>query len=384
MTRRSPGEGSIAQSANGRWTVRLELPRGPSGSRRRLLRRARTKTEALRILRELRSEFEDHGAVTSARRTVGEAVASYTEVLETSERKASTVMSHEWMLGLVAHSLGWKKLNDLTVDDCDKFLESASAGLRAGARPIGPGHLRRVRAILVAVLNNELRLGTVNRNVAEQSRRPKVPTARRRKKNRRALSREELRALLSVSSGVNLVAVDLMGRNGLRPAEARALTWASVDLDQCLLTIEAQMDEHDDPDDVKTDDSMRSIRLDQTSADRLADWLTTQDELRSRFSDRWQGRDLVIATRYGTPINRNNLLRSVKRLSGKAGFDCPIVPHELRHTAISHQADSGRSSWEIADWAGTSERMISETYRHQLKEISDLTPADDADLGDES
>lgn len=269
-------------------------------------------------------------------------------------------------------------------DGPEKFLESASAGLRPGARPIGPGHLRRVRAILVAVLNNELRLGTVSRNVAEQSRRPKVPPARRRKKNRRALSRGELRALISVSSGVNLVAVDLMGRNGLRPAEARALSWTLVDLDQCLLTIEAQMDEHDDPDDAKTRDSMRSIRLDQQSAYRLADWFATQDEFRRRFSDRWQERDLVITTRYGTPINRNNLLQSVKRLSAKAGFESPIVPYELRHTAISHQADSGRSSWEIADWAGTSERMISETYRHQLKGISGLTPADDVDLEDES
>ncbi len=51
-------------------------------------------------------------------------------------------------------------------------------------------------------------------------------------------------------------------------------------------------------------------------------------------------------------------------------------PYELRHTAISHQADRGRSSWEIADWAGTSERMISDVYRHQLTQVSALTPCD--------
>jgi hypothetical protein len=29
-------------------------------------------------------------------------------------------------------------------------------------------------------------------------------------------------------------------------------------------------------------------------------------------------------------------------------------------------------SWRVADWAGTSERMIEEIYRHRLTRVSDL------------
>jgi integrase len=52
-----------------------------------------------------------------------------------------------------------------------------------------------------------------------------------------------------------------------------------------------------------------------------------------------------------------------------------ITAYELRHTAISLQADAGASSWEIADWAGTSEAMISRIYRHRLRRVSVLRPA---------
>lgn len=376
MSRRSPGEGSISQGANGRWVVRLELPRGPSGHRRRKLRRARTRAEAVRKLREMRAELEDIGAVSDGRRTVGDAVETYGELLDQGARKPATKSSHDWMLGLIDCGLGWKRLADLTVADCDGFLDQAAAGLKPGSRRIGPDHLSRLRALLISVVRNEVRLGSVNRNVADLSRRPKRQQRRKRTKNRRALSRDDLRNLIEVADGTNLIAIDLIGRNGVRPAEARALAWSALDMERQLLTVELQMDADDDPDDVKTEGSHRTIRIDHQTIVRLQHWRDTQTEHRERYGERWTESGLVVTTRYGTAINRNNLLRSIKRLCEQAGITPPIVPYELRHTAISHQADAGRSSWEIADWAGSSERMIAETYRHQLKAVSDLTPAD--------
>lgn len=50
--------------------------------------------------------------------------------------------------------------------------------------------------------------------------------------------------------------------------------------------------------------------------------------------------------------------------------DSMITPYELRHTAITHQADPGWTSFEIADWVGTSEQMLSERYRQRLRRVS--------------
>jgi integrase len=126
---------------------------------------------------------------------------------------------------------------------------------------------------------------------------------------------------------------------------------------------------------VKTKDSARTIRLDAATLDRLLHWQDLQATAVGRTASRRNDHGLIVTSRTGTPIERNNFARSLHRLCVRAGIE-PIRPYELRHTAISHQADRGRSSWEIADWAGTSERMISDVYRHQLNQVSALTPGD--------
>ncbi|MFV0523542.1 MAG: hypothetical protein ACK5RL_03485 [Acidimicrobiales bacterium] len=51
-----------------------------------------------------------------------------------------------------------------------------------------------------------------------------------------------------------------------------------------------------------------------------------------------------------------------------------IVPYELRHTAITLQVDAGHEAWEVADWAGTSVRMVEDVYRHRLHTVAALRP----------
>ncbi|MEM7341991.1 MAG: tyrosine-type recombinase/integrase [Actinomycetota bacterium] len=172
-----------------------------------------------------------------------------------------------------------------------------------------------------------------------------------------------------------LILIDLSGRNALRPAEARAARWRNLDDDQGLLRITNQMNADDQLGPVKTKDSARTIRLDGTTLGRLNHWRTLQVAAAERAA-RWDNdAELIATSRTGTPIERNNFARSLHRLCERAGIE-PIRPYELRHTAFSHQADRGRSSWEIADWAGTCERMISDVYRHQLAQVSVLMPGD--------
>ncbi|MEZ5409129.1 MAG: site-specific integrase [Acidimicrobiales bacterium] len=191
---------------------------------------------------------------------------------------------------------------------------------------------------------------------------------------RRALTLDELGRLLSVAHGAIRVLIDLSGRNGLRPAEARGLQWPDVDLAAGVLRVKGQLDENDELAPPKTKASARAIRLDSGTVDLLAAWQDEQDRLQHRARVVWSDRELVVTTGRGTPINRNNYRRTLRMLCGRADIEPPITPYELRHTAISHQADMGHSSWQIADWAGTSERMISERYRHKLSGISSLGP----------
>jgi integrase len=60
--------------------------------------------------------------------------------------------------------------------------------------------------------------------------------------------------------------------------------------------------------------------------------------------------------------------------SDLAGISPSISAYDLRHSAITLQVERGHPAHKIADWAGTSERMIADVYRHKLQAISDLGP----------
>jgi integrase len=366
MSKRSAGEGTVFQGPNGRWVAMIELPRGGDGKRRRRLWRARTQKEAQRLLKEMRAEPEASGGVANARRTVAEAIVDY--------RATRPASAHDdWVFGLVADGLGAHRIAKLSVRECDQFLRSAAVGLN-DRRPIGKAQLTRIRQNLVALITNEQRLGHVLRNVVDLSELPE-PGAPSREQT--ALTVEELDQLISEAKGWPLALIELAGRNGLRLAEARALRWADLDLDAGLLTVSGQNNRANQRADVKrANNAARTIHIDRRTLDSLnhrrgeqAAEVTAGAEL-----------GLVVATRVGTSPDRHMAARAMRNLCKEAKVS-HITPYELRHTAITHQADAGWTSFEIADWAGTSEQMISERYRHRLRRVSRLRPDEAPGMG---
>ena len=176
---------------------------------------------------------------------------------------------------------------------------------------------------------------------------------------------------------------DLCGRNGLRPAEARALRWQDVRLDQGELEITGQMDRTNNRGPVKrAANAARTIGIDQSTVDRLKGWKQARTELQAAARSAWAELDFVAVGGTGQAIGRETFAVAMRCFCEAAEITPHVTPYELRHTAISHQAEAGRTSWEIADWAGTSETMISSRYRHRLRRVSLLLPVDDAGSGD--
>lgn len=390
MSRRGKGEGTVGREGDG-WVARIELPPGTDGKRRRIRRRAKTKTQAIAILRKLRVELAEVDNPDGLRRTVAVAVETYVASQPRAKRSRKTIEMEQWRASVIVAGLGGQEIGKLSVADCDAFLEAAASG-EFGRRSIGTESLNRIRRLLIRSLDNERRLGNLVRNVAELARMPVIASTYDDVDEdgevadglRRSLTREELSLLWHTARMPLLVVVDLCSRNGLRPSEARALGWSSVDLDELTIRIERQLSSSDRITRVKTARSRRTIRIDEVTALTLRRWRAIQDGKRVRAGDEWDpdGLALVVATRYGTPINRHNLARMVRTASEEAGVTPAIVPYELRHTAISHQRHAGGDVSDVADWAGTSERMVNEIYRHQLRPVADLRPVQIDGLGD--
>lgn len=315
---------------------------------------------------------------------MADAVEAYLAIQPSSKQAPATVEHREWRAKMIIAGLGRKRLSKVTVIDCDRFLSEVAVGT-FGRRTINRDGVRRTRSLLVGVLNNEVRLSNLLRNVAEYSVLPEAEHFKQATsvnedgdevpvEARRSLTFDELGRLWRVARMPLLVAVDLCGRNGLRPSEARALRWKVIDIDAGRLTINRQMSGSDRLTKPKTKRSRRTIAIDDQTCEVLLGWRAHQKAKQTRAGDRWSNdRGLVITTRYGTPINRRNLARMVEAACNDAGL-LGMVPYELRHTAITLQLEAGHETWRVADWAGTSERMIEEIYRHRLSRVSDLGP----------
>jgi integrase len=106
--------------------------------------------------------------------------------------------------------------------------------------------------------------------------------------------------------------------------------------------------------------------------------------MKSHAGPAWIGDDydLVATTAFGTAINQRNVHRSLATACKQLGIEPAISGYDLRHTAITFQVERGHTVHQIADWAGTSERMILDVYRHKLDDVSDLGPSDEGRLGD--
>lgn len=379
MNRRGRGEGSLYRDGNA-WVARIDLPIGPDGRRRQRKRKVRTKSEAHKALRELQSEADQMLDHDGWKRTVADAVDEYLRV-QPNDRAPKTIEMERWRGSIVVAGLGKRQLRKLSVKDCDLFLELAASG-QYGRRPLGPEAARRVRRLLVNIIKNEMRTGSVLRNVAELSVLPNHQAAPGVNDDddgdsssslRRTLSYDEFRALWKVARSPLIVLIDLCGRNGLRPSEARSLRWDGVDFNGLTITVNRQMSSENVPTMAKTRRSVRTIPIDDLTAGTLLTWRSEQDEKRTRAADRWKDQGLVATTRYGTGIGARNLRRMVAKACEEAGIE-RIVPYELRHTAITFQIDAGHDTWQVADWAGTSERMIEMVYRHRLTRITHLGP----------
>ena len=377
MARRSNGEGSVYRSKDGSgWIAAVELSPGPSGKRVRRRRRASTKAEARSLLQQMRNEIASHGHLGDAQRLVRETVKAYMKLRAEKGLAAKTLELEHWRAGLVERGLGNRKVQMLSVADCDAFLRSAAAGelstqAGAGRGQIGTTQLRRVRSFLVRALRNDMRLGFVSRNVAELS---EVPVSDVETRPRRALTVEELERLRAEATGLVAVLVELMGRYGLRPAEVRALTWSAVDWYGQLLKVGPRLNRANERIGPKTRAAERTLRLADDTLRVLARWRTEQDGLRSAAGSAWVESDLIGTTPLGTPPPFYSVPRALQAICERVGITPAVSPYELRHTAITFQTEAGHSAWAIADWAGTSERMIADVYRHKLLDTSQLGP----------
>lgn len=243
--------------------------------------------------------------------------------------------------------LATRRLGRLSVKDVESLLDGV---VTKGASPRTAGH---VRATLRVALQEAIRDGLLDRNVAADARAPRV-----RVPEMKALSPTQARALIEATKEDDLGVLWLtLLSTGLRAGEACGLSWGDIDEDRRVIHVRRQWARGDsgyELRELKTEASKRTVSISAEVTAALAG-------LRSGGET---NEDPVFHTAAGDRLDVTQLSGALRKDLERAGL--PVVRvHDLRHTAASLMLGAGADIVAVSRVLGHSTVVTTlNTYAH--------------------
>jgi integrase len=164
---------------------------------------------------------------------------------------------------------------------------------------------------------------------------------------------------------------------GCRRGELLGLRWDDIDFDAALLTIRRTLRGAKDgkPDFREGGKTARSVRTFKLSEDALAALRVQTDRQgfeRQKLGEDYADHQLVFATPLGTPLDRDNMTKRLKRVLQAAGLPSARPFHTLRHDNATLSLLAGVNAKTTADRLGHhSPAFTLERYTHAVRALDD-------------
>lgn len=223
-------------------------------------------------------------------------------------------------------------------------------------------------AVLRAALNDALRMGEVQRNVATLARPPRTV-----QRQVQPFSPDEARTFLRAVEGDRLEALFVLAvASGLRQGELLGLCWQDVDLEEGMLSVHYNLQRVDgeyrlvEP---KTRQSRRTIALPEIAVAALRAHRVRQAEEKLAVGPTWTNLDLVFTSERGQPLNGSVVYARFKTIIKAARLRDQRF-HDLRHCCATLLLVQGVHPRLVMETLGHSEIGVTmNTYSHVLSEL---------------
>ena len=367
MSRRPNGTGSVFKLANGRWAAEITAHFGSGGTPAKKRRSARTKTEALSLLEELKAQYWSADTSEFPVDMTVQAWCSYwVEHHAPKTASEDTVAQYASLLeSYVLSDLGRIELRRLRTPDLVRWQDAL---VRRG---LSPGTVKAARGPLSAALTSAARLGLITANPLASL---KAPRKRPEDSRSRWLNENEMLRYSRVfehHEDRRLAAfVIIMLNRGLRKEEVAGLRWGAIDFDAGTIDIKTRIrrERRRGPDGkyvtvlteggLKSPTSYRTVDINGPIERSLKAWKSEQAQIQLRTTD-WPGADLVFTTATGQPVDSRNLERSYRRTIATAELRY-VSFHDLRRSAGHLAYVNGASMTEVKQLMGHSSTTITE------------------------
>lgn len=364
--KRANKEGSVYQTADGRWRGAVSI-----GGGKRKYASGATQAEVVRKLAELKAALAaGELAATDNRQTVGAFIDEYLASVKGAIRPRThdSYCAHARLH--VKPGLGHIRLVDLTSQHVQRWID------RLVASGASASSIRRYHNVLHAALERARRWKLVRANVADAE---MLDLPRLEEFAGAPLSLEEARRFLAVVQGYRLAALYTVALVlGPRKSEIMGLRWSDVDLDAGQLWIRWQLQKRPRGDGAivlygqsglvptKTHKSKRPLPLPAVVVEQLRAHRARQ--LRERLAaTSWHDLDLVFATPKGTPLDSGLELKRFHAFLDEAGLPRRRF-HDMRHSAGTLLHSLGVPARDIQAILGHSQIQTTMIYVHGTTE----------------
>lgn len=357
MGRRGNQEGSIRKRKDGRWEGRISV----DGRQRSFY--GKTRVEVSRKIREAQRKVDRGLPLADERVTLGKHLEHWLETSVKPSVRPATFASYESHVRLhIGPALGKVPLAKLQPQHVQKLMNAKlDEGLSANT-------VLRIRATLRKALNQAIKWGLIDRNVATLVDPPKAERYRVE-----PITPEEATAILEAVKGHRLSALftTLLGV-GLRLGEGLGLRWDDVDLEAGTLTVRFALQKIEgeyqlvEP---KSELSRRTLVLPEFVTAALRRHRAAQSRERLVAGGDWDDQGLVFTTDRGQPLDNSNVHHSFRRQLVKAGVRSLRI-HDLRHGCASLMLAKGVSPRVVMETLGHSQISLTmNTYAHVMMSL---------------
>jgi integrase len=335
--RRSPGEGSVYQIADGRWRGAITWTE-PDGRRHRRTVSGRTSAEARENVDRLRASLRIGALAPSGTGSVADYLSGWIERDRQRVRPSTWRARELHVRAYLIPALGRLALARLSSADVERALAEflrVGSPLASRRRPLSPLTVRHIRATLRRALKAAERAGLVARNAAADATPPYVPH-----RPVSYLSASDVGRLLDGTRDDPLGPLwALAVTTGLRRGELLGLSWSDVDEEAGTLTVRRSLAEAGEARwamaDPKSARSRRTLPLPALARGALDRQRVRQDAERAAAGTAWQdGAGLIFTDAVGRPMSPGLVTHAFTRARERLSLP-PVSLHDLRHSAAT-------------------------------------------------
>ncbi|WP_102157721.1 tyrosine-type recombinase/integrase [Zhihengliuella halotolerans] len=369
---RGKGEGSLFKNSRGLWEVRIELPSGLDGKRRRKIVRRKNKADAVKELRRLKTELSKTGDLATSSVTLE--VWSEHWLKKRAEKLApNTISGYRTVFQQYINPILGKRALDKITPQHVKHLHEVLAetpkdkALRElsdppeGTEMLSSTYILLVHNALAGCLKMAVREGKLSANPCELVDRPT-----KRVTDEKALTLDEAVTLLRhIANDPNGAFWATYLLTGARRGEVSGL---EVERVGDVLDLSWQIQRIKDIKSAPANYEYRDLenRLYLVRPKSKAGWRTPPlveplaTILRRHIGDRKEG---LVFQRDGRPWDPADVSKEWRKLLIDAGVDADVKLHGARHTVVDLLYEAGVSEPVIMEIVGHSSRAVTRSYR---------------------